>query len=77
MGCVFVVTQRGQIIAGRRSTSATIVSKAALPPPTTTAERTIVTGTGPAARRLAVSVRLRRCADKCSRSSPSPPRKTI
>ena len=66
----------GQIIAGKRSTSATIVSKAALPPPTTTAERTIVTGTGPADRPLAVFAGLRRCADNPSRSSPRPPRKT-
>jgi len=38
IGCVRVETHRGQIIPGSRSTSATIVSKAALPGPTTIAE---------------------------------------
>ena len=38
---------RGMTIAGRRSTSATIVSKAALPAPTTIPARRVVTGTGP------------------------------
>ena len=55
-----VETQRGQIIPGRRSTSATIVSKAALPAPITIAARRVVTGTEPDARMSAVSARLRR-----------------
>ena len=69
-----VETQRGQTIAGSRSTSARIVSKAALPAPTTIPARSVVTGTGPAESRSAVSARLRRCADSASDVAPSPPR---
>ena len=47
-----VETHRGAIIAGSRSTSATIVSNAALPRPTTTAARSVVTGTAPGRERL-------------------------
>ena len=43
-----VDTQLGVIIAGRRSTRATIVSNAALPSPTIIAARSVVTGTAPA-----------------------------
>ena len=60
IGCVGVETQRGQIMAGSRSTSATIVSKAALPRPITMPARNVVTGTRPALRRSPVSRRLRR-----------------
>ena len=60
IGCVAVETQRGQIMPGRRSTSATIVSNAALPGPITIAARRVVTGTDPDERRSAVSARLRR-----------------
>src|SRR3712207_9426691 len=37
----------------------------------------VVTGTEPAASTFAVSLRLRRCAERSARSSPSPPRYTI
>ena len=63
IGCVGVETQRGQIIPGRRSTSATIVSKAALPAPITIAARKVVTGTAPEARivrRLGAAAQVRR-----------------
>ena len=62
IGCVGVETQRGQIIPGRRSTSATIVSNAALPAPITIAARSIVTGTDPtrAHRRLGAATQVRR-----------------
>ena len=63
-------------MAGRRSTSATIVSKPALPGPTTIAARRVVTGTEPAASCFAVSRRLRRCGERSGESSPSPPRYT-
>ena len=56
IGCVGTPTQRGQIIAGRRSTSATTVSNAALPGPTTIAARSVVTGTAPVSSRRPVSI---------------------
>ena len=60
IGCVDVETQRGQIMPGRRSTSATIVSNAGAAAPITIAARRVVTGTDPDARWSAVSARLRR-----------------
>ena len=74
IGCVGVETHRGQIIPGRRSTSATMVSKAALPAPITIAARKVVTGTAPDARMSAVSAPLRRCGERSGDSSPRPPR---
>ncbi len=74
IGWVGVETQRGQIIPGKRSTSATIVSNAALPAPITIAARSVVTGTEPDASSFAVSARLRRCRDSSGDWSPSPPR---
>ena len=74
IGCVRVETQRGQIIPGSRSTSATIVSKAALPGPITIAARRVVTGTDPEARTSAVSARLRRWRESSGDWSPRPPR---
>ncbi len=44
IGCVCDVTQRGVTIPGSRSTSARIVSNAALPAPTTIAALRVVTG---------------------------------
>ena len=55
IGCVGVETQRGATIAGRRSTKATMVSNAALPLPTTTAARSVVSGTAPDASARPVS----------------------
>ena len=77
IGWVATETQRGQIITGSRSTSARIVSNAALPAPTIIAARSVVTGTGPAFRIAAVSALLRRCGERTSAPSPSPPRYTI
>ena len=74
IGWVGVETQRGQTIAGRRSTSARMVSKAALPAPTTMAARSVVTGVLPEASASPVSMRLRRCGERSGASSPSPPR---
>ena len=74
IGCVSVETQRGMTMPGSRSTSARIVSKAALPAPTTMAARSVVTGTEPPASASAVSRRLRRCSERSAESSPSPPR---
>ena len=53
-----------------------MVSKPALPRPTTTAARSVVTGTAPPERIAAVSARLRRWGERSVRSSPRPPRKT-
>ena len=66
IGWVATETQRGQIITGSRSTSARIVSNAALPAPTIIAARSVVTGTGPAFRIAAVSALLRRCGERSS-----------
>ena len=74
IGCVGVESQRGATITGSRSTRATIVSNAALPRPTMTAARSVVTGTAPDASTAAVSIRLRRWAESWGWSSPSPPR---
>ena len=74
IGWVGVDTHRGQTITGSRSTSARIVSNAALPAPTTIAARIEVTGTGPSASTRSVSSRERRCSDSSGASSPSPPR---
>ena len=74
IGWVGVETHRGATITGSRSTRATIVSNAALPRPTTTAARSVVTGTAPDERTAPVSVLLRRCAERSAASSPSPPR---
>jgi len=74
IGCVGVDTQRGHTMPGSRSTSATIVSKTALPAATTIAARSVVTGTLPEERMSAVSARLRRCGESSSRWSESPPR---
>ena len=74
IGCVGVETQRGQIIPGKRSTSATIVSNAALPAPITIAARSVVTGTDPGREHFPVSARLRKWRESSGDSSPSPPR---
>ena len=62
IGCVSTATQRGQIITGRRSTSARIISKDRLPDPMTIDARSSTTGTPDARRMSPVSWRLRRCA---------------
>ncbi len=73
IGCVSVDTQRGITIPGSRSTSARIVSNAALPAPTIIAARSVVTGTDPDLSARAVSRLLWRCSER-SASSPRPPR---
>ena len=62
MGCVGVVTHRGQTIIGSRSTSARIISNDRLPAPMTIDARNSTTGTPPARRSAPVSARLLRCA---------------
>ena len=74
IGWVGVDTQLGVSIAGSRSTSATIVSNAVLPLPTTIAARRVVTGTPSDASAIPVSRRLRKCGDASFPSAPRPPR---
>jgi hypothetical protein len=74
IGWVGIETHFGAIITGNRSTRATIVSKPALPLPTTIGARSVVTGTAPCSSVAAVSARLRRCGERSGRSSPRPPR---
>ena len=73
IGWVRVATHRGQIITGRRSTRARIISKEVLPEPMMMAARSSRVGTPEAARMRPTSWRLARWLERSS-PSPSPPR---
>ena len=60
IGCAIVDTQRGQIMTGRRSTSARMSSKERLPDPMTTEALNSTTGTPLSRRTSPVSRRLLR-----------------
>src|SRR3954447_17901537 len=75
MGCVGVVSQRGQSMTGSRSVSAFTRSKDRLPVPITRDARNSTVSTPESRRIWPTSWRLRRCGDSFgSASSPRPPR---
>jgi len=74
MGCASTATQRGVIMAGRRSTSARIISKERLPDPSTMDARSSMVGTPLSSRMRPTSWRLFRWAERSSASLANPPR---
>ena len=74
IGWVGVAVQRGQSIAGSRSTSLCSISNEEPPAPTTRPARRVVTGTPCAARASSTSRRLARCLESRSVSGIRPPR---
>ena len=77
IGWVRVATHRGVIMTGRCSTSWRVSSQEIPPCPTIIPARKVVTGTPASPSIRSTSRRLRRCSERSSSSSPSPPRYTI
>ena len=69
-----VCTHFGVTITGSTSVRYRSISKLADPEPITTAARSSTVSTGPAARTVPTSCRLRRWSLSSASSSPSPPR---